>query len=78
MSYAQDTAAIEGSVPQLSSSREATWDVVNEQRKTQREASVEAALVRTLARLNGQLQLLEGLVEHCESCGGNDCKRQEQ
>jgi len=78
MSYAQDTAAIEGSVPQLSSSREATWDVVNEQSKTQREASVEAALVRTLARLNDQLQLLEGLVEHCESCGGNDCKRQEQ
>jgi len=32
----------------------------------QREVSVDDALTRTLARLNGQLQFLEGLVAHCE------------
>jgi len=78
ISFAPDTAAIESSAPQLGRSSEATRDVAKQHSKGQREISSDAALTRTLARLNGQLQLLEGLVGHCEKCGGNDYQVQDQ
>mmetsp|Transcript_19782 Transcript_19782/g.38751 ORF Transcript_19782/g.38751 Transcript_19782/m.38751 type:complete len:668 (+) Transcript_19782:43-2046(+) len=73
--FVPDTAAIEGgvpqpcSVPQPGSRDEATWDFVKEHGKAQPEANLDAALARTLERLNGQLQILEDLVAHCEKCG---------
>jgi len=56
---------------QPSSRDEAVRDLVKEHGKPpQREVSVDAALARTLVRLNGHLQLLENLVDRCEKWGG--------